>query len=152
MENRFTDCQGWLWRISKEKSANEKIELQCKRTDFPAGIELGGYDCGEHLDAIAFNNNNWKLHIGTEDGEVLQQRALDDDWMPTRYSDELGFYHSFTSIESNGLITKVPELIEGERIHFHYITAYDKYRSDTANTWLAVDESKRRLENWIGIW
>jgi hypothetical protein len=32
------------------------------------------------------------------------------------------------------------------------LTAYDKKDEQKVNTWLAVDEFKGKLENWIGIW
>lgn len=146
-----TDREGWIWRITKNELEKEILELHCLLTDFPTGIQLGG-DPGEHLDAISANNNDWMLHIGTEDGEVMHFRALNDDGMPSRFMDSLGFSQSFTSMQLNGMITNVPELIIGEKVHFHYLTAYDKYEERTVNTWLAVDEFKHKLENWIGVW
>ena len=29
-------------------------------------------------------------------------------------------------MKQNGFVTKVPELNEGEKLHIHYLTAYDK--------------------------
>jgi len=146
-----TDCEGWIWRITKAIDDEETLQLQCLLNGYPTGVELGG-DPGENLDSISASNNNWTLHIGSEDGETLESRASKDDWMPHRLIDSLGFSKSFTNVHFNGLITNVPVLIVGERIHFHYLTAYDKAKRDTVNTWLAVDEYKRNLENWIGIW
>jgi len=145
------DCQGWVWRIIKENAKSERIKLHCS-LNVSANSVLIGSDSGEHLDAVAASNDKWTVHIGTEDGEVMHARALIDDWMPTRYVDELDFTKSFTSLKLNGFITHVPELTVGERIHFHYLTAYDEFNETKVNTWLAVDEFKRELENWIGVW
>jgi hypothetical protein len=71
-----TDCQGWVWRISKENTDNESIELYCVLKDNPPGVRLGGSDPGEHLDSIVADSNYWTLHIGTEDGEIMQTRAI----------------------------------------------------------------------------
>ena len=47
---------------------------------------------GEHLDAIEASNNDWILHIGTEDGEVLNFRAGENDWFPNRLQNKVDFY------------------------------------------------------------
>ncbi|MFC0517600.1 hypothetical protein ACFFGT_25530 [Mucilaginibacter angelicae] len=146
------DCQGWIWRITKESGEVEHLQLNCLISDIATDVILLGSDPGEHLDSFAANNDSWITHIGSEDGEVMHYRALNDDWMPSRYKDALDFTTSFTSIQSNGLSTLVPDLREGERIHFHYLAAYDEYSEIRVNTWFAVDETKRNLENWIGIW
>lgn len=64
----------------------------------------------------------------------------------------MDFYQSVTEMKQNGFVTKIPNLNKGEKIHIQYLTAYDKKDDQKVNTWLAVDEFKRKLENWIGIW
>ncbi|PUB32740.1 hypothetical protein C8J95_104141 [Elizabethkingia sp. YR214] len=61
-------------------------------------------------------------------------------------------YQSMTEMKQNGFVTKIPELNKGEKLHIQYLTAYDKRDKEKVNTWLGVDESKRNLENLIGIW
>jgi hypothetical protein len=107
---------------------------------------------GEHLDVIQADNSEWTLHIGTEDGEVLNARAENDDWFPSRLKNDVDFCQSITEMKQNGLITKIPHLNKGEKLHIQYLIAYDKKDESKVNTWLAVDESKRNLENWIGLW
>lgn len=143
---------GWIWRITKEQDGAESLRLHCTLSPSDANVELVGSDPGEHLDSALMHNQEWMLHIGTEDGEVMQSRALNEDWMPLRLKGELEFSHSFTEVQANGLITKVPELKQGEGIHFHYLAAYDKQSDVKVNTWFAVDEFKRNLENWVGVW
>ncbi len=108
---------------------------------------------GEHLDAIEASNNDWILHIGTEDGEMMNSRAVNNNWFPHRLQNKKEFYLSFTEMEKNGLVTKIPDLKIDERLYLQYICAYDKRSNDptNVNTWLAVDEFKDELENWIGI-
>jgi hypothetical protein len=55
-------------------------------------------------------------------------------------------------MKQNGFLTKIPDLTKGEKIHIQYLKAYDKKDEHKVNTWLAVEEFKRKLENWIGIW
>lgn len=102
--------------------------------------------------ATQADNNDWTLHIGTEDGEILNSRAENDDWFPSRLKNKVDFYQSISEMKQNGFVTKIPDLNKGEKIHIQYLTAYDKKDEQKVNTWLAVDEFKRKLENWIGIW
>ncbi len=54
-------------------------------------------------------------------------------------------------MKQNGFVTKIPELNKGEQIHIQYLSAYNKKVENKVNTWLAVDEMKKKLEEWIGI-
>jgi len=145
------DSMGWLWRISKYSSLDESIQLHCLLNDYNDDTEFGSSP-GEHLDSVEINDKNWVLHIGTEDGEIMHLRALHEDGMPLRFKDDLSFHISFHKLLRNGFTTAIPKLNQGENIHFHYLSAFDKRNSESVNTWLAVDSFKRELENWIGIW
>ncbi len=149
----LTDSQGWIWRIIKQQDDLESIQLNCNLIDFDSNTDFDTAT-GEHLDAIEASNNDWILHIGTEDGEVMNWRAKENDWFPERLQDKVNFYQSITKMEKNGFKTKIPDLKLNERLHIQYICAYDKRSDDRnkVNTWLAVDEFKRKLENWIGVW
>ena len=148
----LTDSNGWIWRIIRKQNNSEKIQLDCKLIDTIDNID---YDvaCGEHLDAIEVSNTDWILHIGTEDGEAMNSRAQINNWFPNRLLNKREFYISFTEMKKDGFITKIPDLKIDERLHLQYICAYDKRSNDpeNVNTWLAVDEFKDKLENWIGI-
>lgn len=142
---------GWIFRIEKAADTDESIELYCLLTETIGDVEFDSAT-GENLDAIQADNAAWTLHIGTEDGETLRARAEKDDWFPTRLKDSVGFYQSITEMRPNGFVTKIPPLKKDEKIHIHYLVAYDKRDEHKINTWLAVDESKRILENWVGLW
>jgi hypothetical protein len=150
-DDNLIDSFGWIFRIKKTADIDEKIETYCLLDKINNEVT---YDTanGEHLDAIRADSNEWTLHIGTEDGEILNSRAENDDWFPTRLKNEVDFYQSITEMKKNGFATKIPKLNKGEKIHIQYLTAYDKKDEQKVNTWLAVDEFKRKLENWIGIW
>jgi hypothetical protein len=150
-DEMVADSMGWLWRISKYSTSDESIQLYCKLIDYKKSIEAGSQP-GEHLDAVAFSDKNWVLHIGTEDGEIMHSRALQEDGMPLRFKEDLSFHSSFHKLERNGFNTPIPKLNQGERIHLHYLSAFDRRKTESVNTWLAVDSFKRELENWIGIW
>jgi hypothetical protein len=147
----LTDWFGWIYRIQKLRETNETIETYCLLDKISNEIMLGP-SSGENLDAIEAYNDEWTLHIGTEDGETLNSRAENDDWFPPRLKNKVDFYESITEMKKNGFVTKIPELKKGEKIHIQYLTAYDKKDEQKVNTWDAVNEFKRNLENWIGIW
>lgn len=146
----LTDSFGWIFRIEKMAELEEKIETYCL-IDRSNDEIIFDTAAGEHLDAIKAENNEWVLHIGTEDGEILNSRAQNDDWFPLRLKNKVDFYQSITVMKQNGFTTKIPALNQGEQMHIQYLTAYDKKNEHKVNTWLAVDEFKRKLENWIGL-
>lgn len=145
-----TGSFGWIWKIQKMNSEIESVETFCL---FEKPIDKVEFDtaCGESLDAIEVFTEIWSLHIGTEDGEVLNYRARNDDEFPVRLENKVDFYNSITKMQENGLRTSIPNLNQGENLYLHYLTAYDKRNIECVNTWLAVDQDKRKLENWVGI-
>lgn len=146
----ITDSFGWIWKIQKLNNENESIETFCLLENPTENVEYSSA-CGESLDAIEVFTENWSLHIGTEDGEVLNNRARNDDEFPTRLENKVDFYNSITKMQENGLRTLIPNLNKGENLHLQYLTAYDKRSIESVSTWLAVDQDKRKLENWVGL-
>lgn len=149
---RLNDSQGWIWRIKKINNSKVQLRIFCELTQYSEDIELSP-DPGEHLDAIEASDANWILHIGTENGDIMQTRAQMNDWFPTRFKHMLSLEHPITEMKVDGFETNIPPLLNGECLHIHYLVAYDKQDADpeSVNTWLAVDKIKSKLENWIGI-
>lgn len=147
-----TDSQGWIWRITKFREDSETVQLHCQLKNIESKIEFDTTP-GESLDAIEASSTDWVLHIGTEDGEVMNFRAKNSDWFPERLQNKVDFYQSITKMERNGFTTNIPDLRLNEKLYIQYICAYDKNSEDidTSSTWFAVDELKRELESWIGI-
>lgn len=112
----LTDSFGWIFRIEKTASIDEKVETYCLLDKINNEITFDTAT-GEHLDAIQADSNEWTLHIGTEDGEILNSRAQNDDWFPPRLRNKIDFYHSITEMKPNGFVTKIPDLNKGEKIH-----------------------------------
>jgi hypothetical protein len=145
------DSNGWIWRIEKIKESIDNLKLSCVLSNYSEDV-IFDTATGEHLDAIEASDNEWTLHIGTEDGEILKARAESNDWFPERLKNKVDFYQSISNMLKEGFETEIPELQIGEQIHIQYLSAYDQTNSESAKTWLAVDEFKQKLENWIGIW
>lgn len=148
----YETSKGWRWFIEKTNDQEEQLTIFCKLVN-PYSDTEWGTNSGEHLDAIEIENKTYHLHIGTEDGEMMQYRAEICDWMPERFKDEIGFYKSFTEYIDFGFQTSVPLLQKGERIYFHFIAATNTIRASRdypnerdASTWFAVDQSKKYLD------
>lgn len=105
----------------------------------------------EYLDAIQGFNAHWTLHIGTEDGERLQRRAQNDDWFPSRLKNSVDLSQPITELKLNEVRTLIPTLQFNEKIQLQYLVAYDTQKEGCVDSWLAVEQSKQDLENWIGI-
>ncbi|MBP1841749.1 hypothetical protein [Formosa algae] len=121
----ISDSKCWIWRIEKVKEISEKLELKVSISDFPKNSEFD-YASGENLDAFEITNNEWKLHIGTEDGFILNRRAENNDWFPKRLINIKKDWQEITELKESSIQTKVPELEVGEKIHLQYLTAFDK--------------------------
>ncbi|GAB5564112.1 MAG: hypothetical protein Wins2KO_11750 [Winogradskyella sp.] len=146
----ITDSKCWIWRIEKVKDIAENLELKVCISDFSKNSEFD-FASGENLDAFEISNNEWKLHIGMEDGFILNRRAENNDWFPKRLLNTNKDWQEITVLKESSIRTKVPELEVGEKIHLQYLSAFDKQNTETINTWVAVDEYKSELEKWIGI-
>lgn len=147
----LTDSFGWVFRIEKTADIDERISAYCLLDKMSNAVMMAP-DTGENLDAITAYNEEWNLHLGSEDGEIIKSRAEAGDWFPPRLKDKVGIFESITEMKANGFVTNTPALKRGEKIHLQYLAAYDRRDEQQCNTWLAVDKFKRELESWIGIW
>ena len=147
------DSKCWIFRTTKKNNSNEKLIIKCEIVNHRKDVEFDTAS-GEHLDAIEGYNKEWQLHIGTEDGEVMNSRAEVNDWFPERLKGKVNFDESITTYlkGNSGLQTKIPDLNKDEKIHIQYLSAIDTNKKESIKCWTAVDELKKNLENWIGIW
>ena len=130
----------------------ERLILYCELINPVANINAGNAS-GQYLDAIAIENQTHHLHIGTEDGEAMKHRAKHNDWMPTRFVNELDDTTSFTEYLDFGFQTSIPSLRHTEKIYFHFLVATHPTQPSVtyppergASTWFAVDMSKAFLD------
>jgi hypothetical protein len=156
---------GWRWFIEKISDTDEQLNIFCQLIDSQAGVSCDP-DSGEALDAVEIENENYHLHIGTEDEEVLQARAKVNDFMPKRFYNLLGwhwhenrkksYYYSFVEYIDLGIKINIPNLLKGEKIYFHFLVATNRIKPSEedprymdVSTWLAVDRSKRYLDEYL---
>jgi len=97
---------------------------------FHNGESKGSSESGEHLDAQSWQVGDGMLMIGTENGDVLQNRM---PWIPTganEYPIEYlpnGFRLSFAYIPPNDIV------------EFHFVLAYNRIECENQSEWFAVD-------------
>jgi len=151
----FKTSKGWRWFIEKTNEKNEELTIYCKLLEVKPETNWS-HDSGQHLDAIAIENKINIVHIGTEDGEIMQFRAVNQDYMPIRFKDELSIAKSFTEYIDYGFKTVIPELKINEKIYFHFLVATNslnenkEYNNSTdASTWYAVEKSKKLLDYYL---
>lgn len=106
---------------------------------------------------MEIENDTHQLHMGTEDGEVLQARAETSNWMPNRFKKEFGFDRSFTEYKDFGFRTAIPDLFKHEKVYFHFLVATNPVRQSSqypderdVSTWYAVDQFKEFLDEKVG--
>ena len=158
---KIKDSKGWIIRIIKLNDLQEALSFKCYMDEISDEV-VSRVDCGEHLHAVWIEDETNVVSIGTEDGEVMKTRALKNDWMPNRFKDLLGYHKyqelSITDILDFGFQTNIPDLLEGERIYFHYLVATNARKKsndypdeDDISTNLAVDYPKRTLIDKLNI-
>jgi hypothetical protein len=156
---------GWRWFIEKISDTDEQLNIFCQLINPQVGVSCDP-NSGEALDAVEIENEIYHLHIGTEDGEVLQSRAKVNDLMPKRFYNLLGShwhedekfwsYYSFIEYIDFGFKINIPILFTGEKIYFHFLVATNPIKASEEDprytdisTWLAVDCSKGYLDEYL---
>jgi hypothetical protein len=148
----------WRWFIEKINDEEEKLSVYCRLINPKSDMSFGG-DSGQYMEAIEIENDTKHMHLNTEDYEALYHRAIENDWMPQRFKEQLGGDNP----DSLGLIKNiqfgfkisVPELLKGEKIYFHFICATNSIKQHIdyiderdCSTWYAVGWQKKVLDDF----
>jgi hypothetical protein len=146
---KIEDSNGWQIYLIKKNNKNTEIKIECKLTN-PQGYVDSYPDSGENLDALKIENNSCYMHIGTEDGEIMQQRAKKSDWFPNRLKDLVSIEKPITEYIELGFKTIIPQLKKDEHLYLHFLIASNQKISAQENisTWNAVERSKDEIEKY----
>ena len=98
----------------------------------------GCAESGEHLDAQSWELPIGFLMIGTEDGDVLNERM---PWIETTPRDQ----HYPVEYLDNGFRLSLPYVPPSTLVEFHFVLAYNTVESDNVAEWIAVGIPHRRL-------
>ena len=117
------DCICGIWRIKALRDISEGSILTCKLN---ADL-VGSPESGEGLECQSFENEDFKLSIGTEDLEYLCRRAKSINWLPPR------FEHEIDEIEleylAKGIRVTLPNLFQGETAQIQFIVAWSSKKN-----------------------
>lgn len=135
---KVDECFFGIWRL---KSLIKKINCNftCK---FESNVE-GSPESGEGLASEGFENDSYKVNIGTADEDYLQQRAASEDWLPLRFKDTISFDH--IDYLHNGIKIILPELLPNENLQMHFVVSWTSKKNEEISTWYAVDQSPIKI-------
>lgn len=132
-----------VWRIVSLKDIREPIFFSCKLL---SNLE-GSPESGEALECQTFENESFKLSIGTEDKEAFIQRAISQNLLPIRFRNDL----LNVKYLPDGMKITLPSLLNGESAQFHFIVSWSSKKNPEVSTWYAVDQSPHKLLEEHGI-
>jgi hypothetical protein len=116
-----------VWRL---RANNDLMGCVFQAEMSPQG-DIGWPNSGERLEAMTWENGEWKLTLGTEDGTVLVHRARVQDMMPDRFraEDEISQLQIVRYLP-NGIAVPIPELRKGELCQVHFTAAWKRSREE----------------------
>ena len=151
-------AEGWIghWRVRLE-AAGRLPRLRCSLADGDEGYE-GSPENGESLDAKTWEDDRYRITIGTEDSEALASRAgetLPSEWrtplhalVGARSAD--GWEYPVRH-EPDGVALMLPEAPGPQVCDFHHAVAWqDVGAGDETSTWYAVALMRRALPSPLG--
>ena len=112
---------GYRWFIEKTHDLPENLILFCQLID-PSPDLSWDYESGECLDSVGIENKTHRLHIGTEDAEMMLHRATTDNYMPQRFEKILVFFSTQGTFTEYIAILKVVKYSNNnEHTNYEYL-------------------------------
>ena len=98
----------------------------------------GCTESGEHLDAQSWQLDGGFLMIGTEDGELLNERM---PWVEATQSNR----HYPVEYRPDGFRFSLPYVPPKTLVEFHFVLAHNAIESDNVAEWVAVNIRHKNL-------
>ena len=139
---KIENCVAGVWRLICFQEGIKpifNIKLETNLEGIP--------ETGEGLISLAFENDTFKLSIGTEDEDYLISRAKMNNWMPTRFQTTDCYTIDY---EKNGIQISLPNLKKEDKIQIQFITAWSQPEYPES-TWFAVEQNLSHLLESITI-
>ncbi|MFN3228325.1 MAG: hypothetical protein ACK41P_00555 [Asticcacaulis sp.] len=133
---KISECRVFIWNI-KAKGDQVRFKAICK---FEPNCKVkGGPESGQNLDAQCWENENFILSLGTDDGDCLNYRAY-KSLIPKRFATQSLKGLSWVNYIDNGLEIEVPNLLKNEYIELRFSIAWKEkeQNEDDIDTWLAA--------------
>ena len=131
------NCQVVLIKIQAKETV-ENVIVQCC---YKGKAEIEDFDrnSGECLEAQYWENQDYKIMIGTEDHDVLLAR-LPESFSPEPYS---------VSCKEEGIFITVPKIFAKSSTSFHFVVAWNPSPEEDESCWFAVDIRHRDIESFF---
>ncbi|CAM3412760.1 hypothetical protein FTE24_020660 [Saccharibacillus sp. WB 17] len=111
-----------------------------------------GSDTGEHLEAVVYENPEYRLHLGTQDGHMLMIRKHRGDRIPQSLNLESDFeQHGLITSSEQGIEVPMTEIEPHETCQIHFVAAWTRNMEEDNSTWLAVDQPAANILHTEGL-
>lgn len=140
------ECWGAVFRIKPKQ--DHQIDMCSFSAYWQKGYSWKDYgpNSGEHLEANEYENEKYRLHIGTQDGPLLMARRNQGDRIPKSLSLDSDFeQHGFIVDSDKGIEIPMTRIESQEICQVHFVTAWNRKIEDDVSTWLAVDLSSKQI-------
>ena len=142
-DNMYVEgCQAAVWRIVLHDKA-----FAC---DFYANWcngfvwTDGGPNSGENLEAQTWESEEYEVSVGTQDGEMLQARAVNNELMPVEFNSCINPL-ALVKCTKTGLVVPIEQVFTNQICQIHFVVAWAPKKQDDVSTWYAVDVSHRNI-------
>ncbi|WP_129688973.1 hypothetical protein [Gottfriedia acidiceleris] len=137
-----------IWRI-KPLVENLNCKFDTKLIPINLKETVCGSNNGVNLDAISFEYEEFKMTIGTQDGNTLLNRLHEKDMMANEFNRlEQEFPDNIIQYNKDytGLSVPLTSLVRNEVTQIHFVIAWN-YALDEfdCSTWFAVDLSSKAI-------
>lgn len=144
---KVENCIVGMWRI---KNYNENLKVTFKtHLDMEHFSEVEkNSESGEGLICQSFENDVYKLSIGTEDEDFLNQRSQGKS-MPIRLQNLIAPY--MIECMAEGLQVDLPPFEKGEYFQIQFVVAWALKKFPDDSSWFAVEQSPSYILQFLGI-
>lgn len=113
-----------------------------------------GSDTGQNLEAAQYSNEAYRLHLGTQDRDMLMLRRDQGDGVPLSFGQDMhGIRNADSKVWSSkyGLQVPMTTIAAGELCQIHFVVAWSRMVEDDASTWFAVDQLTESIVEAAGL-
>lgn len=128
--------------LCKFKNKAKKMSLKFRCCLFLNEENLTGEpESGEGLIAQSWEDDNFRLSIGTEDEEYLLSRAKYSNGLPSRFAAENLLVPELIKYLEDGIEVELPSFQLNEEGQVQFVISWVKKNQYSLSTWFAVDLS-----------
>ncbi|PWW45496.1 MULTISPECIES: hypothetical protein [Paenibacillus] len=147
------ECWGAVFRI--RPNTHYRISKCSFSALWKAGYSWEDYgsDTGENLEAVEYANEQYRLHIGTQEEPLIMGKRNQGDMSPKSLDlDSDSEKYSFVLHSDQGIEVPVIQMDSHEICQVHFLIAWKRKIEEDISTWLAVDQPTKEILKGEDIW